>query len=109
MNKYFKYLMLPLFCLSTLCACNNKQDNEYVSTTNINNECVNYYKIDNNTLGWSINIKNGSLVIYDYKNDKEFLNIPFNNYKVIYRYNQYNYNNGVLYDYGGYYLLTIGF
>lgn len=111
--------MLPLFCFSTLCACNNSSSESSINTNISVSEQVelkNVYQIGvrENTYyyGWGIDDTSGSLVIVDMlkKDNNWFLVIPYGKYEIItivYGYST-SIDRGVLYEYSDFYILKVG-
>lgn len=103
--------MLPLFLLPIMCGCNNTHENnassEVVTIKNVW-EIGYYHNVNGESYyySWYIDTNNGDLVIYDNKENKNYLTIGYTHYNIVYR-RINDYNKGYLYDYGGYYILMI--
>ena len=116
--KKVKYLLLPLLFFS-LISCNvsgsNSRSSEMSTTYSQEITLKKVYEIGyhHNVNGesyyysWYVDTNNGSLVIYDNYENKNFLVIHYAHYNIVYR-RANEYYKGYLYDYGEYYILVIG-
>lgn len=106
--------MLPLFCLFLIsCNTNNVTISSSVLVSSVDKTLKHTYDIGIRNIEekyyyyWYIDINSGALVIYDEYNKTQLLSIDYGNYMII-NYGGGRTYQGVLYDYGDYYILEVG-